>query len=295
MLSATIESALDRPVWSALTTGDRRFAEGGALALRFPRDIAPFGATADELPEAFAALRGLVSPDGPVALVSVDRLEPFPGLEIVRQAPIIQMVAEGEGRALSGIEPPIVLGPGDVPEMLRLAERTNPGPFGPRTHELGQYIGVKIGGALVAMAGERMRLDGCVEISAVCVSPDQRGKGYAAFLVSWLVRKLREEGAAPFLHVFTDNVSAIRLYQRLGFKARKTLRLTVLSCASAPYSRPRLSPGPASAKARPTSSPRSSIEVCSRTVRSSPFAWRSACSGERATLTVTFDSTSGCK
>ena len=188
-----------------------------------------------------------------------------------------------------------MLGPGDVPEMLRLAERTNPGPFGPRTHELGQYIGVKVGGALAAMAGERMRLDGCVEISAVCVSPDHRGKGYAAFLVSWLVRKLREEGAAPFLHVFTDNVSAIALYQRLGFKARKTLRLTVLSRASAPYSRPRLSPGPASAKARPTSSPRSSIEVCSRTLRSSPFAWRSACSGERATLTVTFDSTSGCR
>ena len=71
--------------------------------------------------------------------------------------------------------------------------------------------------------------------------------------------------------------------------ARKLVR------AFAPYSRPRLSPGPASASARPTSSPRSSIEVCSRTVRSSPFAWRSACSGERATLTVTLDSTSGCR
>ena len=232
MLSAVIESALDRPVWSALTTGDRRFAEGGALALRFPPDIAPFGATADESPEALAALRALVSADGPVALVSVGRLEPFPGLEIVRQAPIIQMVAEGQGATPSGIEPPVVLGPGDVPEMLRLAERTHPGPFGPRTHELGQYIGVKVGGALAAMAGERMRLDGCVEISAVCVSPDHRGKGYAAFLVSWLVRKLREEGAAPFLHVFTDNVSAIALYQRLGFEARKTLRLTVMARTS---------------------------------------------------------------
>ena len=65
MLSATIESALDRPVWSALTTGDRRFAEGRALALRFPRDIAPFGAIADDSPEPLAALRALVSPDGP--------------------------------------------------------------------------------------------------------------------------------------------------------------------------------------------------------------------------------------
>ncbi|HEY1782191.1 MAG TPA: GNAT family N-acetyltransferase [Roseiarcus sp.] len=272
MLDAAIESALDRPVWSALTTGDRRFAEGGALALRFPRDIAPFGATADESPEALEALRELVSPEAPVALVGVDKLEPYPGFEVMREAPIIQMIADGEGPPLSGMEEPVVLGPADVPEMLRLAKQTNPGPFGPRTQELGQYIGVRVDGGLAAMAGERMRLDGWVEISAVCVSPGHRGKGYGAFLVSWLVRRLRHEGAAPFLHVFTDNLSAIALYQRLGFKARKTLRLTVLSPASAPYSRPRLSPGPASASARPTSSPRSSIEVCSRTVRSSPFA-----------------------
>jgi ribosomal protein S18 acetylase RimI-like enzyme len=214
-------SALDRPVWSALTTGDRRFAEGGSQALRFPPDIAPFGATADDSPEAFAALGALISRDGRVALVSVDKLKAHPGLEVVREAPIVQMVA------LAGFEP-LVLGAADVPEMLDLAERTKPGPFGPRTHELGQYIGIRVDGALAAMAGERMRLDGCVEISAVCVSPEHRGKGYAALLVAWLVHKLREEGVTPFLHVFTDN-PAIALYERLGFAKRKTLRLTVLA------------------------------------------------------------------
>ncbi len=112
-----------------------------------------------------------------------------------------------------------------------LAELTNSGPFGPRTHELGQYIGVRVDGALAAMAGERMRLDGAVEISAVCVSPEHRGRGYAAFLVAWLVRRLREEGVTPFLHSFTDNSSAIALYERLGFRTRKTVRLAVLSRA----------------------------------------------------------------
>jgi predicted GNAT family acetyltransferase len=232
MPSAAIKNALDRPVWSALTTGDRRFAEGGSLALRFPPDIAPFGATADDSLEAFAALRELISPDGRVALVTLDMLKRYPGLEVVREAPIIQMIADAETPTPPGGPAPIVLGPPDVPEMLRLAEQTNPGPFGPRTHELGQYIGVRIDGALAAMAGERMRLDHAVEISAVCVSPEHRGKGYAAFLVAWLVRKLREEGAMPFLHSFTDNLSAIALYERLGFTTRKTLRLTVLSRAS---------------------------------------------------------------
>ena len=93
-------------------------------------------------------------------------------------------------------------------------------------------LGVRVDGALAAMAGERMRLDGAVEISAVCVSPEHRGKRHAAFLVAWLVRKLRSEGAMPFLHVFTDN-PAIALYERLGFTKRRTLRLTVLARAEA--------------------------------------------------------------
>jgi predicted GNAT family acetyltransferase len=232
MLSAAMESALDRPVWSALTTGDRRFAEGGPLALRFPPDIAPFGATAEDSTEAFAALRELISAEGRVALVTVDKLNAYSGLEVVREAPVVQMIALAATRLPSHDLEPTVLGPADVPEMLDLATRTQPGPFGPRTHELGQYIGIRVDGALAAMAGERMRLDGCVEISAVCASPEHRGRGYAAFLVAWLVHKLRKEGATPFLHVFTDNVSAIALYERLGFTTRKTLRLTVLSRAS---------------------------------------------------------------
>ena len=228
MLSAAVESALNRPVWSALTTGDRRFAEGGPLAFRFPPDIAPFGATADDSREAFAALRELLSQEGRAALVTPDRLKPYPGLEIVREAPILQMIADGKTPAPADGAAPIVLGASDVPEMLWLTDQTQPGPFGPRTHELGQYIGVRVGGALTAMAGERMRLDGAVEISAVCVSPEHRGKGHAGFLVAWLVRKLREEGATPFLHVFTDN-PPIALYERLGFTKRQTLRLTVLA------------------------------------------------------------------
>ncbi len=223
-------SALDHPVWSALTTGDRRFAEGGALALRFPPDVAPFGATADGSAEAFAALGALLAREGRIALLTADKLKPYPGLAVVREAPVAQMVADRETALLTG-PAPIVLDPSDVPEMMRLALETNPGPFGPRTHELGQYLGVRVDGALAAMAGERMRLDHAVEISAVCVSPDHRGKGYAAFLLARLVRKLREEGATPFLHVFTDN-PAIALYQRLGFRTRRTLRLTVLARGS---------------------------------------------------------------
>jgi ribosomal protein S18 acetylase RimI-like enzyme len=228
-LTVANESALDRPIWSALTTGNRRFAEGGPLALRYPPDVAPFAAMADNTAEAFNALGELIPPGGRLAQFTIDKLTSPQSLKVEREAPIVQMVALAATPLPShGLEP-VVLDRADVPEMLDLAERTQPGPFGPRTHELGRYIGVRADGVLAAMAGERMRLDGCVEISAVCVSPEHRGKGYAALLVTWLVRKLREEGVTPFLHVFTDNISAIALYERLGFTTRKTLCLTVLS------------------------------------------------------------------
>src|SRR4029077_5363570 len=109
------------------------------------------------------------------------------------------------------------LTPADVPAMLDLVARTQPGPFARRTIELGTYLGVREGGALVAMAGERMHLDGHSEISAVCTDPSQRRRGLARDLVLTLARRIRARGERPFLHVAADNVNAIRLYEALGF------------------------------------------------------------------------------
>ena len=131
MVSAAIESALDRPVWSALTTGDRRFAEGGSLALRFPPDIAPFGATAEDSPEAFAALRELLAEDGRVALVTLDMLKPYTGFEVVREAPIIQMIADGETPAPPEGLAPIVLGPERRPGDAAARPADEPRPVRP--------------------------------------------------------------------------------------------------------------------------------------------------------------------
>jgi ribosomal protein S18 acetylase RimI-like enzyme len=91
---------------------------------------------------------------------------------------------------------------------------------------MGNYIGVRDRGRLIAMAGERMCVDGHVEISAVCVDEDYRGNGLAGGLVKVLRRGIEQRGEAPFLHVFSDNISAIRLYDRLGFQLRRTFYLT---------------------------------------------------------------------
>ncbi|HEY4253889.1 MAG TPA: GNAT family N-acetyltransferase [Roseomonas sp.] len=231
MTDADTAKQLDNPVWAALTTGHGALAEGGPLAWRYPPDIAPFAAITDRTAASFAALAALVPPGGRLALATADQLAPPAGLAIDRQAPIIQMVLDAPIAVPPAAPDHVPLSAGDVADMLDLAGRTRPGPFGPRTIALGDYIGIRAGGVLAAMAGERMRFGCCVEISAVCVDPAHRGKGLAAMLMARLAHRLQARALTPFLHVFADNAGAIALYEKLGFTRRRTLQLTVLSKA----------------------------------------------------------------
>ena len=104
--------------------------------------------------------------------------------------------------------------------MLALTELTQPGPFNPRTHDLGRYIGIRVDGRLAAMAGERMRPEGCTEISAVCTHPDYLGRGLARRLMAMLTNDLLARGVQPFLHVSHENTRAKTMYERLGFRTR---------------------------------------------------------------------------
>jgi ribosomal protein S18 acetylase RimI-like enzyme len=231
MTDAQSTEQLDNPIWAALTTGHRALAEGGPLAWRYPPDIGPFAAIADRTALSFEALTTLVPPQGQIALVSVDPFVLPVALAVDRQGPLIQMILNTPIASARSEPEHVLLGAPDVADMLDLTGRTRPGPFGARTIEFGQYIGIRVDGALVGMAGERMRFGRFVEISAVCVDPDHRGKGYAAVLTMRLAQRLQAQALTPVLHVFPDNAGAIALYERLGFVQRRTLHLTVLSAA----------------------------------------------------------------
>lgn len=219
-------SVLDNPVWSALSTTHAPFALGDNLAKMYPVDVAPFAATLDQSAASYDSLARLLGPGGTAALP----LSPTPNLPtgwtIVFQVNSAQMVWTGSSSlpVKHGVED---LNISQVDEMLALVELTKPGPFFRRTPELGSYLGIRDASQLVAMAGERLKPLGHTEISAVCTHPEYRGHGYASSLVSALIQKITERGETPFLHVRTENIGAIRVYEKLGFKTRRIINITL--------------------------------------------------------------------
>jgi predicted GNAT family acetyltransferase len=216
---------LDRPVWNALTTRQAHLARGGRRALRFAPDYGLFAASADGGP---GGILELIPPDNGVALVETHAVAAPPGAKIHQHAVCNQMIAQAitPGEVRFEIVP---LGDADAEAMLALATLTEPGPFFRRTHQLGDFIGVKEDGKLVAMAGERMKPQGFTEVSGVCTHPDHRGKGYAGGLMRVVAQKILARGETPFLHVYDHNAGAIALYQSLGFAFRAAMHLTVLT------------------------------------------------------------------
>lgn len=225
-LSPALQSALDRPVWSALAGGHRHLALGGELARRYPREIGPFAALGVDGPEAWAALAELLQPGEAVMLVTPDAPMPPAGLGLAATPldPVLQMVATRDPGPSA--LPFTVLGQDDAEQMRTLAGLTNPGPFAVRTHTLGEFLGIRVDGRLAAMAGERMHPLGAVEASAVCVHPDHRGKAYARHLLAERTRRILARGDQAFLHVYPSNRGAIALYESLGYVARTRLHLT---------------------------------------------------------------------
>jgi ribosomal protein S18 acetylase RimI-like enzyme len=204
---------LENPAWAALSGPQACFGEVAGDAARFVPDVSAFGALADPAdPAAWHDLATLTDR----TLLTAPALTAGPGWQMTVSVPGVQMAGTGT----TGVADPeaVVLTETDVPEILDLVERTRPGPFGKRTIELGRYLGLRHEGRLVAMAGERLRLPGWTEISAVCTDPDFRGRGLAARLILAVAAGILERGDLPFLHTAADNTAAIRLYERLGFE-----------------------------------------------------------------------------
>ncbi|WP_405608610.1 GNAT family N-acetyltransferase [Streptomyces sp. NBC_01511] len=212
---------LDNPVLAGLTGPHAHFAERRGRVLGYRAEVSPWLVMPDE-PDArdWADAAPLVGVDGTAALAGA-RVLPPDGWEVTFQVDGVQLVDESVDAVPD--EEAVVLGVGDVPQMLALVDRTRPGPFRPRTIEMGTYLGIRRDGELVAMAGERMRPPGWTEISAVCTAPEFRGQGLGARLVLAVAAGIKARGETPFLQAAGDNENAVRLYEALGFRLRRRM------------------------------------------------------------------------
>src|SRR5580700_9613021 len=218
---------LDNPVWTALTTTQAHWAQASPLARRFPAEIGPLAGFEAPTREAYESL-GELFPTGGIAAICLDQRPELPTTWILHEvAPMLQMIYT-DGKLPLPASDFVTLTPADAPEMLALATLTKPGPFAIRTHELGDFIGIKRSGKLAAMAGERLRAPGYAEVSAVCTHPDHVGHRYATGLMVEIMRRILARGERPFLHVRSANVRAIELYRRLGYVDRHLFQLTIL-------------------------------------------------------------------
>jgi GNAT superfamily N-acetyltransferase len=219
-MASNIERGLDDPIWSCLTTRHAHLASGGAFARRYPPDISPIGALSGIGPVHIAALEKLVPVGDDVGIFgpSVPALDDR--WEALHEARLTQMVRASRSPLPEGDADIVALGASDVAEMLALVELTKPGPFRLRTVELGTYIGIRDGGRLVAMAGERMWVGTFRELSAVCTHPDAQGRGYARALIARVVNRMLRAGETPFLNVENSKGHVVDLYAALAFTVR---------------------------------------------------------------------------
>jgi len=220
--------ALDRPVWSALTGPQAALGRGDATAWRIDPAYGPFAAAAPGQEAALAAL--LTDHDDELWLIE-DRAIAVPAAASRKVANLVQMIADRT------VDPDpsfdcAVLDVNDVPAMTALAHATRPGPWGPSTWRYGRFYGVRRGGCLIAMAGERLRpTTGLAEVSGVCTDPGFRGQGLAARLIRQVMAGHRARGVASFLHSYADNAAAIALYRSLGFVMHNERVVTVVGKA----------------------------------------------------------------
>lgn len=214
---------LDNPVWHALQGTHSVFAQGTPTVMRYAPHVLPFVGYAPSATDPLQDILPWITPAQPVYIVG--ELPPLPpSWSVLAKLECTQMVCSKPPAPPATTAAEVqLLSEEDNKELVELINLVQPGFFESGTPLLGNYYGVRDGGRLVAMAGERLKMPGLTEVSAVGTHPDFTGRGLARQLVQHVCSRIYERGETPFLHVLSTNKRAIGLYEWLGFRKRRDM------------------------------------------------------------------------
>jgi predicted GNAT family acetyltransferase len=221
-----MQHLLDNPIWNGLISGNGHLANGTDEIRYFDQEVSPLIGMKEYSESNFNTLHQLITEDRTLIMLTAFAVEVPEQWQLIRNIKILQMLFNGtvpaEDQQFTQLQKQ------HVPAMLALTKLTNPGPFAERTIEFGNYEGIFIDNELAAMAGQRTRPRPYIEVSAVCTHPDHHGKGYAGKLMASQIRQIARQSCTPFLHVRSDNDTAIKLYQKLGFDVRTEIHFNTI-------------------------------------------------------------------
>ncbi|HEX5653785.1 MAG TPA: GNAT family N-acetyltransferase [Chitinophagaceae bacterium] len=216
----TDDHKLDNPVWHSLNETHQGFSINYPNLKCYHPDICPFGGYETDT-DISVYLDEYAKVNNDFFIVGSKPLY-SPGLTLEKELVCLQMVLDNpvEMEITAEIR---TLNNAFEEKLLQLVLLVQPGYFKPGTPRLGDYAGIFENGELVAVTGERMKMNAFTEISAIVTHPAHTGKGYAKQLIAFTVNKIFRENKTPYLHVAETNTGAVRLYEKLGFKTRRKI------------------------------------------------------------------------
>jgi len=221
-----MDHILDNMIWNAITTGNHDIATiNGDVGCYFP-DIAPFAGMKEFNDSNLKKLYEFIPVNRNVAISSLYKMDHDESKwKLLQPMDVTQMVYEYpvSGFVTKNSELIVPLSEEHIPQMIELTTLTRPGPFLQQTIRFNNYFGIFIEDRLAAMTGQRMHPTPYMEVSAVCTHPDFRGMGYAKALMLHVMKIILDNSFIPFLHVLSNNSSAIELYRSIGFRTRKQI------------------------------------------------------------------------
>ncbi len=215
---------LDNPAWYSLLETHKHFGIGTDGLKCYQKNIVAFAAWDTSKNEGLILLDKLIELNESFFIIG--EMTPLPSNYLIeRTITCLQMICTSAIK-INTVATIVKLGDAEADEMTALTKLVMPGYYKHDTRLMGDYFGIMDNNQLVAMAGERICLNGLTEVSAVVTHPAFTGRTYAQQLVAQVVNKNLAAEIIPFLHTGQNNGRAIRMYEYLGFKKRRIINFT---------------------------------------------------------------------